>query len=197
MRRAFRYAAVMAALVLAATGCGGGGKDDDAKTSDQPAALTTMPAEKPPTTTPTAGSSQAAVLHMNQLSTSEAVAALRQAAFTCGIDVAYAICKSGTVEVWLLLGDHKRFPVVSLHSSGPVDASRTAIGAQLIKVLRTVHVNEVNQVDAWYQRQADVPTAQETIGDWKVALSAEEGSDSPGVHLTLNDKFCKKKCQAE
>jgi hypothetical protein len=193
--RAFRCAAVMAALVLAATGCGGGGKNEDAKTSDQPAALTTLPADKPSTTTQ--ASKQAVMLHMNQLSTSAAVAALRQTGFTCGIDVAYVMCRSGTVEVWLLLGDHKRFPVVSLHSSGPVDASRAAIGAQLTTVLRTVHVNEVNQVDQWYQRQADVPTAQETIGGWKVALSAEEGSDSPGVHLTLNDKFCKKKCQAE
>jgi hypothetical protein len=188
---------VTVALVLAATGCGGGGKDDDARTSDQPAVLTTMPADKPPTTAPTAGSTHAVTLNMNQLSTAAAVAALRQTGFTCGIDVAYAMCKFGTVEVWLLLGDHKRFPVVSLHSSGPVDASRAAIGAQLTAVLRTVHVNEVNEVDQWYQRQADVPTAQETIGDWKVALSAEEGSDSPGVHLTLNDKRCKKKCQAE
>jgi hypothetical protein len=196
VRPTFRCAAVIAALVLAATGCSGG-KDDDAKTSDQPAALSSVPPDAPSSSAPTASSTKAVMSHLNQLSTSGAVAALKGTGFTCGIDVAYAICKSGTVEVWLLLGDHKRFPVVSLHSNGPVGASRSAIGAQLTKVLRTVHVNEVNQVDEWYQRQEGVPTAQETIGDWKVALSAEEGSDSPGVHLTLNDKRCKQKCQAE
>jgi hypothetical protein len=195
VRRALRYVAVVAAVVLVAAGCSGG--DDDGSTNpDQPAQLSSMPPDQP-TGDPTAHSTQAVVLRMKQLSTTEAVGGLKRSGVRCGADVAYVICKSGPVEVWLLLGTHKRFPVVSLHSSGPVATSRDAIGAQLARVLRTVHVNEVNQVDEWYRQQAGVPTAADTIGDWKVALSAEEGSDSPGVHLTLNDWRCKMNCQAE
>lgn len=189
-----RYAAVVAALVLVLAGCNG--SDDSGKEPDQSGEPTTAPAE-PTTPTPSSHSTNGVVLRLPQLDTTQAVAALQQTRYKCATDVAYMICKSGPVEVWLLTGDHKRFPVVSVHANGPVATAWKAVSQRLPQVLRTVHVNEANQIDQWYEEQAGQATADDTIGDWKVALSAEEGSDSPGVHLTLNDRKCKQHCQAE
>lgn len=203
-----RYAAVVAALVLVPAGCSGSGDDSgsDPKTNpaastgtkepDQPGEPTSVPPE-PTTASPSAHSTNGVVLRLAQLTTSGAVTALQRTGYRCTTDVAYMICRSGPVEVWLLTGDHKRFPVVSVHANGAVAAARQAIARRLPQVLRTVHVNEADQVDRWYEDQSDQTTADDTIGDWRVALSAEEGSDSPGVHLTLNDRRCKQHCQAE
>lgn len=198
MTKRSRYAAVVAALVLVLTGCNGsGGSDDDGKDAGgQPAEPTSAPPE-PTTASPTSHSTNGVVLRMTQLTTTGAVTALQRTGYKCITDVAYMICKSGPVEVWLLTGDHKRFPVASVHSNGAVAAARQAVGDRLPQVLRTLHVNEATQIDQWYDDQSGSTTADDTIGDWKVALSAEEGSDSPGVHLTLNDRKCKQHCQAE
>lgn len=191
-----RYAAVLAAMVLVLTGCNGSGGADDGEAGGQPAEPTSAPPE-PTTASPTSHSTSGVVLRQPQLSTTGAVAALQRSGYKCTTDVAYMICKSGAVEVWLLTGSHKRFPVVSVHSDGAVAAARQAVGQRLPQVLRTVHVNEAAQIDQWYDEQSDQTSADDTIGDWKVDLSAEEGSDSPGVHLTLNDRRCKERCQAE
>jgi hypothetical protein len=184
----------LASVVLTAAACGGGG--GDAKSPEEPAPLSSMPSSSPGT--PTAGTTKPAVVSpMKQLTSAEAVTALKKSGYSCGMDIAYAICKSGPVEVWVLAGNLPRFPVVSLHSAGQVETARAAIAAQLPKVLRTVHVNEVNLVADWYRQQGNVATAKEVIGDWRVALSAEEGSESPGVHLTLTDWRCTRSCQAE
>ena len=192
-----RYAAVVAALVLVLAGCSGSG---DAGGSDesggQPAEPTSAPPE-PTTASPTSHSTSGVVLRRPQLSTDGAVDALKRTGYKCTTDVAYMICKSGAVQVWLLTGSHKRFPVISVHSNGAVATARQAVGQRLPQVLRTVHVNEAAQIDQWYDEQSGQVTADDTIGDWKVDLSAEEGSDSPGVHLTLNDRRCKEHCQAE
>ena len=195
MTKRSRYAVVLAALVLVLSGCSGSGDADDGA-PEQPAD-TTGASPEPTTASPSVHSTSGVVLRQTQLDSAEAMDALERSNYKCSTDVAYKICKSGPIEVWLLTGNHKRFPVISVHSNGAVATARQAIAEWLPGVLRTVHVNEVEQIDRWYEDQSGQVTADDTIGDWRVSLSAEEGSDSPGVHLTLNDRKCKQHCQAE
>ena len=64
-------------------------------------------------------------------------------------------------------------------------------------MLTIAHVNEMFLIADWYRSQAQRSTVSRTTGDWQVDLSAESGTDEPGVHLTLNDRLCKADCQAE
>lgn len=155
----------------------------------------------PSSTTPlvTGGPSTPAVrpVELPQLSATAVADGLKRAGYRCGKEAPYLICASGGIEVWLLTGTHKRVPVISLHAKGPTPAAHTAIGTVLPRALETAHVNERQAVSEWYAGLAKSTTGTKTIGDWRVEYSAESGTDEPGVHLTLNDRFCKKNCRAE
>lgn len=201
------YVAVLAGVLLLAAGCGGGGGDkasDKAtdKATDSPGSIGTMSSD--PSGDPSAGPSQTPTRppmitpRMKQLSSKQAIGTLRKAGYDCTMDVAYAVCKgSSPVQVWVLAGEQPRFPVLSLHADGSVDTARAAVGAELPKLLRLMHVNELLIIDQWYGLQKDLNEATTNIGDWRINLSAESGTDAPGVHLVLNDKRCKQACQAE
>lgn len=133
-----------------------------------------------------------------QLRATEVVAGLKGAGYTCSPDSTYQVCKgSGPVTVWVLTGAHPRVAVVSLHATGAVATAHHAIAADLPKVLGIAHINDAAKIAGWYGGQTGKATASTTIGDWRIDLSAEQGTDQPGVHLTLNDKLCKANCQAE
>ena len=97
----------------------------------------------------------------------------------------------------MLTGTHPRPPVVSLHATGAVATAHHAIAADLPKVLGIAHIGESAKIADWYGRQTGKATAATTVGDWRIDLSAEQGTDQPGVHLTLTDKLCKQNCRAE
>ena len=153
-----------------------------------------------PTTAPSTGStaaSERSAAPLPQITATQVVAGLTSAGYKCGSDSIYATCTSGPVAVWVLTGAQQRPPVVSLHSNGPVDAATAAIAKDLPQALELAHVNERAQIVSWFAQQAGKRSAQSTFGDWQVELSAEVGTDEPGAHLTLMDRLCKAKCQAE
>jgi hypothetical protein len=184
------------------TACGGG---EDETATQQPEPTDSLVTQKPPAT-PTAKASMPRTtptpkptrrVPMTRCNAAQVVAGLKGAGYSCGTEFAYAICRSAPVEVWLLTGEHPRPPVISVQVAGAVAPARKAIGARLVEVLQAAHVNEGPQVAAWYRGQQNRTDAAKRIGDWQVELSAEQESDAPGVHLTLNDKLCKRACQAE
>jgi hypothetical protein len=153
-----------------------------------------------PSSAPSAGStapSDKSAAPLPQITATQVVAGLTSAGYKCGSDSIYATCTSGPVAVWVLTGAHQRPPVVSLHSNGPVDAATAAIAKDLPQALELAHVNERAQIVTWFGQQVGKTSAQSTFGDWRVELSAEVGTDEPGAHLTLMDRLCKAKCQAE
>jgi hypothetical protein len=148
-------------------------------------------------TTSSSTGSTAASDKLAAINATQVVAGLTSAGYKCGRDSTYATCTSGRVAVWVLTGEHKRPPVVSLHSQGPVDTATAAIAKNLPQALELAHVNERAQIVSWFGQQAGKTSAQSTFGDWQVELSAEVDTDEPGAHLTLMDKLCKTNCQAE
>jgi hypothetical protein len=189
----WRYAAALAALLMTAgtTACGGSEDKVQANPATPAGSATTSSTgstDQPP------GTATASV--MPDLKAAQVVAALKAAGRSCSNELTYVICKQGTVEVWVLTGDHRRPPVLSLNAAGSADEARTAIGDQLTEVLTAAHVNGVAQIAEWYAKQT-AETASTEVGDWKVELSTEQDSDVPGVHLTLNDKLCKANCEGE
>jgi hypothetical protein len=152
---------------------------------------------QPPLVTASSPSAKPAPAKLPQLSAAQVTAALREAGHRCTNEAPYMICAAGGVEVWLLTGTNKRVPVISLHAKGPVATAHKAIGTPLVETLATAHVNERQAISEWYAGLATSTTASKTIGDWRVEYSAESGTDEPGVHLTLNDRHCKKNCRAE
>jgi hypothetical protein len=184
-------AVVVVSLLLAGTtACSGD------KSSPEAGPATTTNSSSAPSTGPTAASDMSGA-PLPQISATEVVAGLTSAGYKCGSDSTYATCTSGPVAVWVLTGEHKRPPVVSLHSKGPVHTATAAIAKDLPQALELAHVNERAQIVSWFGQQAGKTSAQSTIGDWQVELSAEVDTDEPGAHLTLTDKLCKVKCLAE
>jgi hypothetical protein len=174
-------AAACLAAVLAVAGCSGG--------EETPAAKGSAP------TKPLVSGTPAEV--GKPLRAAEVVAELKADGYTCSADSTYQLCKgSGPVTVWVLTGAHPRPPVVSLQATGTVAAARHAIAADLPKVLELAHIAGAAKIASWFGAQT-AKTGSTTIGDWRIDLSAEEGTDQPGVHLTLNDKLCKQNCRAE
>jgi hypothetical protein len=186
---------VVSLLLAGTTACSG------AKSSPEAGpAGTTTGSSGAPTTTPSTGSTAASdksAAPLPQINATQVVAGLTSAGYKCGSDLTYATCTSGPVAVWVLTGQHKRPPVVSLHSRGPVGAAAAAIAKDLPRALELAHVNERSQIVSWFGQQIGKTSAQSTFGDWQVDLSAEVGTEEPGAHLSLMDKLCKVKCQAE
>ena len=187
-----RYAAGLAALLMAAGTTACGGSED--KVQANPATPAGSAASSTGSTDQTPGTAPASV--MPDLEAAQVVAAPKAAGRICSNELTYVICKQGTVEVWVLTGEHRRPPVLSLNAAGSADEARTAIGDQLTEVLTAAHVNGVAQIADWYAKQSAANASTE-VGDWKVELSTEQDSDVPGVHLTLNDKLCTSNCEAE
>ena len=182
-----RSAAAGALALAGLTACSG---DDDKAAGGPTAPLVTG--------TPSSGGTPSAGGPGRQLRAAEVVSALTAKGYRCSADSTYQVCRnSGPVAVWVLTGDHPRVAVVSLHARGAVRAAFTAVGSALPQVLATAHVNESAQVAAWFGEQTGRATATKVIGDWRVELSAESDTEEPGVHLTLNDRFCKANCRAE
>jgi hypothetical protein len=181
-------AVVVVSLLLAGTtACSGDKSSPEARS----ASATTSSSSAPSTGSTTASDKSAAI------NATQVVAGLTSAGYKCSRDSTYATCTSGPVAVWVLTGEHKRPPVVSLHSQGPVDTATAAIAKDLPQALELAHVNERAQIVSWFGQQAGKTSAQSTFGDWQVELSAEVDTDEPGAHLTLMDKLCKTNCQAE
>jgi hypothetical protein len=181
---------VVSLLLAGTTACSGD------KSSPEAGPATTTNSSSAPGTGPTAASDKSGA-PLPQISATQVVAGLTSAGYKCGSDSTYATCTSGPVAVWVLTGEHKRPPVVSLHSKGPVDTATAAIAKDLPQALELAHVNERAQIVSWFGQQAGKKTAQSTFGDWQVELSAEVDTDEPGAHLTLTDKLCKVRCLAE
>ena len=173
-------------LLAGTTACSG-----DKSSPEAGVASATTSSSTGATTAPSSGSTAAAI------NATQVVAGLTSAGYKCGRDSTYATCTSGPVAVWVLTGDHKRPPVVSLHSQGPVDTATAAIAKDLPQALELAHVNERAQIVSWFGQQVGKTSAQSTFGDWQVVLSAEVDTDEPGAHLTLMDTLCKTNCQAE
>jgi hypothetical protein len=186
---------VMSLLLAGTTACSG-----DKSSPEAGPASTTTGSSGGPTVAPSTGSTAASdksAAPLPQISATQVVAGLTSAGYKCNRDSSYATCTSGPVAVWVLTGEHKRPPVVSLHSQGPVDTATAAIAKDLPQALELTHVNERSQIVTWFSQQAGKTSAQSTFGDWQVELSAEVDTDEPGAHLTLMDKLCKANCQAE
>ncbi len=166
------------ALLIGTTAC----SSDDKKTSGEaPVAATTNAASSTPSDLPAA----------------QVVAGLTGAGYKCGRDGDYAICTTGPVAVWVLTGDHKRPPVVSLHSLGTASTAMDEIGKVLPRALEIAHVVPAQKISDWFGQQAGKTTAQVTEGDWQVELSVETDTEEPGAHLSLMDRLCKADCTAE
>ncbi|GAA0621089.1 hypothetical protein HPO96_24090 [Kribbella sandramycini] len=164
------------------TACSSGGSDQGSdEGSDTPAPST-------PTSAPVTAD-------VAPVKAAEVVDGLSKAGFKCGTDEAYAVCTSGGAQVSVLLGDHPRPPVVSVHATGKQDTASAAIGAVLPKVLETVNVNQQQEISSWFGQQK--ATAQMTAGDWLIDYTVEADTEEPGVNLTVTDKLCKTSCQAE
>lgn len=126
------------------------------------------------------------------------MAGLTSAGYKCSNDGTYAICTTGPVAVWVLTGDHKRPPQLSLHSSGAAETAAAAVAKALPQALETAHINPRSPIVDWFGQQSAKPTAQTTTGDWQVSWTVESvDTEEPGVHLTLSDTKCKVNCQAE
>jgi hypothetical protein len=125
------------------------------------------------------------------------VAGLTGAGYKCGRDGDYAICTTGPVAVWVLAGDHKRPPVVSLHSLGTAATATGEIGKVLPQALEIAHIGQSQEITDWFAKQNGKTTGQLSAGDWQVDYSAEVDTEEPGAHLSLMDKLCKTNCQAE
>lgn len=166
------------ALLIGTTAC----SSDDKTSGEAPAAATTNAA---------ASSAPA------DIPASQVVAGLTSAGYKCGKDGDYAICTTGPVAVWVLTGDHKRPPVVSLHSLGTAATATSEIGKVLPQVLELAHVVPAQQITEWFGQQAGKTTAQQIEGDWQVELSVEVDTEEPGAHLSLMDRLCKADCTAE
>ncbi|MGC4939186.1 hypothetical protein [Kribbella sp. DT2] len=146
---------------------------------------------------PVAATNAAASTTPSDLSAAQVVAGLTGAGYKCGRDGDYAICTTGPVAVWVLTGNHKRPPVVSLHSLGTAATATAEIGKVLPQALEIAHVVPARQITEWFGQQAGKSTAQLTEGDWQVELSVETDTDEPGAHLSLMDRLCKADCAAE
>ena len=181
----------MSLLLAGTTACSGDKSSPEAGSASATTSSSTG-STTAPSTGSTAASDKSAAINATQV-----VAGLTSAGYKCGRDSTYATCTSGPVAVWVLTGEHKRPPVVSLHSQGPVDTATAAIAKDLPQALELAHVNERAQIVSWFGQQAGKTSAQSTFGDWQVELSAEVDTDEPGAHLTLTDKLCKTNCQAE
>lgn len=131
------------------------------------------------------------------LSPAQVVAAFTGKNYKCSTDEAYETCSQGTTSVQVLLGDHPRPAVLSLHATG-VGAEATAQLAEFTpQALELAHVNPRGQIADWLKQQDGKAAAQTTAGNWTVEFSTEEGSEQPGAILTLTDKLCKVNCGAE
>ncbi len=168
------------ALLIGTTAC----SSDDKTSGEAPVAATTTAAAST-TTTP------------SDLPAAQVVAGLTGAGYKCGRDGDYAICTTGPVAVWVLTGNHKRPPVVSLHSLGTAATASSEIGKVLPQALEIAHVVPAQKISAWFGQQAGKTTAQATEGDWQVELSIEVDTEEPGAHLSLMDRLCKADCTAE
>jgi hypothetical protein len=132
------------------------------------------------------------------INATQVVASLSGAGYKCSNDGTYAICTSGPAAVWVLTGNHPRPPVVSLHSTGPVDTASAAIAKVLPQALELAHISQGPQIAEWFGQQKGKTSAQLTAGDWQVDYSAEVvDTEEPGAHLSLTDKLCKTNCTAE
>lgn len=171
------------------------GSDSTSRTDSSSRTDTGRTDSTAPAVTPSATSSRAAPLP--QLNATQVVSALIRAGYKCGRESTYAVCLSGPVAVWVLTGTHRRPPVLSLHSSGPVDTATDALAKDLPRVLELAHVNERAGIADWFGQHAGKTLAQTTVGEWQVELSTEVDTEEPGAHLTLMDKLCKANCQAE
>jgi hypothetical protein len=175
---------VSVALLAGTTACSGSGSP---AVAESPAAADTS-STKPGATTPTA---------ISTIDATQVVAGLSGAGYKCSNDGTYAICTAGPAAVWVLTGDHPRPPVVSLHSTGPVETASAAIAKVLPQALELAHVSQGAQIAEWFGQQKGKTSAQLTAGDWQVEYSAEVDTEEPGAHLTLMDKLCKTNCTAE
>jgi hypothetical protein len=179
---------VSTGLLFGTTACSSSDKDsaDQPGPSGTPAGSSSAPSDKP----------SDAVLP--DLPAAKIVTNLTAAGYKCSSDGTYAICTTGAVAVWLLTGDHKRPPQVSLHSSGPAETAAAAVGKTLPQALEIAHINPRTQIIDWFAAQSGTPSAQVSAGDWQVSWTVESvDTEEPGVHLTLSDKLCKVNCQAE
>ncbi|WP_238164130.1 hypothetical protein [Kribbella pittospori] len=134
---------------------------------------------------------------MPALTATQVVAGLAGARYKCSNDAAYATCTSGAVSVWVLAGDQRRPPVISLYSAGPADVASGEIDKVLSQALEIAHVSEHAQIAEWFGQQQGKTSAKLTAGDWLVEYSVEVDTEEPGAHLTFTDKLCKSNCQAE
>jgi hypothetical protein len=174
---------VSVALLTGTTACSSSDKASSDQTSGAADTPTTKPAE-----TPSAPPS---------INASQVVAGLSGAGYKCSNDGTYAICTSGPAAVWVLTGDHPRPPVVSLHSTGPVETASAAIAKVLPQALELAHISQGPQIAEWFGQQTGKTSAQTTAGDWQVDYSAEVDTEEPGAHLSLMDKLCETNCTAE
>ncbi|GAA1546870.1 hypothetical protein [Kribbella lupini] len=173
------------ALLIGTTAC----SSDDKTSGEAPVAAPTSAAAS---TTPSEAGAPP-----SDLSAGQVVAGLTGAGYKCGRDGDYAICTTGPVAVWVLTGDHKRPPVVSLHSLGTAETATSEIGKVLPQALEIAHVVPAQKITEWFGQQAGKTTAQVTEGDWQVELSVETDTEEPGAHLSLMDRLCKADCTAE
>ncbi|MEV6281610.1 hypothetical protein [Kribbella sp. NPDC051770] len=168
------------ALLIGTTAC----SSDDKTSGEAPAAA----AAGQTSTTPSAAA---------DIPAAEVVTGLTGAGYKCGRDGDYAICTTGPVAVWVLTGDHKRAPVISLHSLGSAATATSEIGKVLPKALEIAHVVPAAPIVEWFGQQSGKTTAQVVEGDWQVELSVEVDTEEPGAHLSLMDRLCKADCTAE
>jgi hypothetical protein len=175
---------VSTALLIGTTAC----SSDDNPSGEAPAPSTAQSAADRSSTTSSAPA---------DIPASQVVAGLTAAGYKCGRDGDYAICTTGPVAVWVLTGDHKRPPVVSLHSLGTAEKATADIAKVLPQALEIAHVAPAQRITGWFGQQAGKTTAQVTEGDWQVELSVEVDTEEPGAHLSLMDRLCKTDCVAE
>jgi len=97
----------------------------------------------------------------------------------------------------VLLGDHPRPAVLSLHATGVGAEATTQLAEFTPQALELAHVNPRGQIADWLKQQDGKAAAQTTAGNWTVEFSTEVDSEQPGAILTLTDKLCKVNCGAE
>jgi hypothetical protein len=174
---------VSIAVLAGTTACSG------SATGNQVPGAAETPVASKPTETPSA---------QPTINATQVVAGLSGAGYKCSNDGTYAICTSGPAAVWVLTGDHPRPPVVSLHSTGPVETASAAIARVLPQALELAHISQSPQIAEWFGQQRGKTSAQLSAGDWQVDYSAEVvDTEEPGAHLSLTDKLCKTNCTAE
>lgn len=157
------------ALLIGTTAC----SSDDSSSSEAPATATSSAVSQ---------ASQTPSAPAGDLSASQVVSGLTGAGYKCGKDGDYAICTAAPVAVWVLTGNHKRPPVVSLHSLGTAEQATTDIGKALPRVLEIAHIAPAQQITEWFGQQSGKTAAKTTAGDWQVDLSVEVDTEEPGAH---------------